>query len=130
MIKKGTQVYLIQDWDEKGTVSVEKFTVGAWGKQQGFLINGLGGTAKFRIYTEAAKHQNWSCHVVAVANAGDIRTYALVYAARRQALHLSHLERCRDNQQPGYQDAGYQKAIAAQLAALHEPRVVFRSIHA
>lgn len=121
-IAKGTPVYLIIDWDRKGTAAVQRFTVGAWGARQVHLVH-ENGTLGRRLYTRHLD-QDFRFYTGlyifrqdAVEPEGKALELAAVYLARERA----RLEQCL----AGGQTRAYRDAILQQLAELHEPRVIW-----
>lgn len=120
-ITKGTRVYYISRWDDKGTVLVRTFTVDSWGKRQGTLLETDGTNAKFRVYTQRDHLRH--AVTVAVADTPDIEAFALGLAAEWLAQERDRLEQCLER---GKNDPCYTAAVMKDVEALHEPRVIYR----
>jgi hypothetical protein len=118
MIRKGTLVYLFQDYDRKGTCAVYTYTVGSWGKVQGHLVKGSGKTREVRVYVNDV-----NSHIVPVSDVADPTAFALELAAKFRAAAALHLAGCLERWPDA--GAGYIDAIKQDIIALHEPRVLF-----
>lgn len=121
-ITKGTEVYLILDWDHKATVSVRRMTVTSFGKQRGTAVYTEGG-ATLKMFIEPELVGN---RLFAVADVADIDLLAQDMAAAQKARWIKHF---RDTQH-GYLDAAdsYHAAMKRRCEAVMAatPTVVSR----
>lgn len=122
-MKKGTHVWLIREWDGKGTIAVERCTVDSWGKRQIHLRRLAGDMTQHRFYTDHVNREAPGTHVLPVEGT-DIQTAALGYARECLTYREMQLRRCLSIEGAS---AGYLKAVRADLEALHEPRVIDRT---
>jgi hypothetical protein len=121
-LTKGTEVYYFVDWDEKGTCAVRRCVVGSWGKEQGFLYEARpdGQPLRHRIYTQ---RESMTRRILPVADVPDVNATALRFGAEFRAHWQAHCE--LRIQQWGATDAGFRQVMLDNIAALHEPRVLF-----
>lgn len=123
-ITKGTNVFLLESWDDKGTFSVELYSVLSWGAKRATLLNMDGTNRKHELRTAQVNATPSGTWVFPVAELADVEAKALELAAQFLEEKRAHYARCLAGPaEHGYQDPGYQRAIKADLAALHEPRV-------
>lgn len=122
MFKKGTQVWVLQSWDNKGTVRGFQAVVDSCGKQQMHLRLSDGKMTKSREYVS---HINrWEAgytlqsHVI-VATAEEARAYGLRLAANIITHERAAYTRCLADTDAG---EGYLKSIQKSMDELHEPR--------
>lgn len=123
--KTGTQVFLIRNFDDTGTVRVTPCTVASWGGKQVHLLDNVrGGNHGHRLYTRHLGYA-YSAHLLSVADTPDVTAAALKvaegYIAYRRAQLMRALEVARTMQNP---PVGYENSIRNDLAELHEPRVI------
>lgn len=120
--RKGDRVYLLQNWDRNGTVSVTEAIVYACGKKQMILTHAATGEELGRNFLPGEKQYNHD-RVMARTVRADAEAVALEIAAEilvdEREAHAKRLEMWGDNQV-------YRKTIEECIAALHEPRVIWR----
>lgn len=127
MIKKGTLVWLVSNWNSKGTVSIRQCVVDSWGKQQAHMRQLNGDMTKHRI---SQKMVNRAMDVNPLADykiyevgTVDVQAKALELGAACLAWERAHYEACiaRNDGGPAYL-ALMQKDLAALAGA--EPNVI------
>lgn len=104
-IKKGTEVFLISDWDHKATVVVYRMTVTSFGAQRGTAVYRENGkTLKMFIFPEMVGNR-----LFAVADVADIDALALGMAIAQKARWVEHFS----SKQQHYHDAcdAYHRAM-------------------
>jgi hypothetical protein len=123
-MKKGTRVFLIVDADRKGPVLVKCCTVGAWGAQRVHLLDAITGKPhEPRLYTKQVNTHLFP-HIINAEEQPDLCAAALKVAEGFLALHRAHINRIISSEDFEQQNHDYKLAVRAQLAALHEPRVI------
>lgn len=126
-IVKGTHVWLIQNYDSRGTVQIRECIVDSWGNQQAHLRQLDGVTTKHRLYVSRLNEHPFSPWVYVVgtidpiAEALKLAEAVIAYEGKRlQAL----LDRGAANPNSGYGNRDYVQAVRVTLAAMHEPRAI------
>lgn len=99
-IKKGTEVYLINDYDHKAAVIVRRMTVKSFGKVRGTASHMEGGKMLETFIDPKMIGQT----IFVVADVADINVFALEMAKTQKARRIAHY---RDTQQ-WYLDANTQ----------------------
>ena len=126
--KKGDKVFLVQNWDRKGTACIQECIIDSCGKQQIHMRSVIDGKClKHRFYTEHVNSEERSCglngaHIF--SDDANIDVEAMKLAKRFLAWERQHLEGCLTH----YKNAGegYYKAIRDSITALHAPQVCFK----
>ncbi len=122
MFTKGQEVTLLQDWDRKGTVRIAELTVHSCGKKQMILTDCSGdkfeGQFFFPTGTDGRNYRIVARLSAEAAEAAAIEMGADVAKVEREAMeraiaHCGHPE-----------SHGYTKAVRAEIAEIHEPRVI------
>lgn len=120
-LKRGTIVYLMRSYDDRGTFSIRRCTVRSSGPKQTHLITSDGSNFEERIYTDCANRYWYSPYIFPVEEIADPHAKACelasTYLARTREEYAERLARWGD--EPGYRTASEQS-----MAQLHEPRVV------
>jgi hypothetical protein len=125
-LPKHTVVWLLRNFDSKGTVAATECVVDSWGDKQIHLRETANGkTLKHRgiwcylFYTPQINQYPSGFHILA-AEGLNVTEASLALAAQYLTAERAHLARCLQSSE----DPGYLKAIADHIAALHEPRAV------
>jgi hypothetical protein len=122
--KKGQEVFRISDWDRKGSVSIRRLTVQAWGKK----------IARF-TYTENGQFIESSAYVPCVnhiVNGGGTFYFPVEGTnVEAEAFKLAELILQREREHfaqrlsiPGGSES-YHRALQNSLNELHEPRIIW-----
>lgn len=107
MIKKGTLVWLVKNYDSKGTVAIRQCVVDSWGKQQAHMRQLDGNMTKHRIsqtmVNRAMDVNPEADYKVYEVGTVDVEARALELAAAIITHRRTHYEACiaRNNQGPG-----------------------------
>lgn len=119
-ITKGVQCYEFNDWDHKGSCSVRIVTVESWGKVNGTVSYPTKGgvMSQSRVYV-----QHHAADFLPVADCADVNAEALRRAAGYAAFHRARYESILTHRAADASE-GYLNATRADLAAIHEPRVI------
>lgn len=132
MFTKGQPVTYLQTWDNKGTVSIRDLFVYSCGKKQMILCDAQG--VKFQGAHFPPDGQLFHGRVVARLTPAEAEAAALAIGAEVVAYETARLEGCiaRHGSPEAHGGSvrmrdGYISAIRSNLAALHEPRFIWRA---
>lgn len=117
--KKNDAVAVIADWDRKGTVTIRRATVQAWGNKIARLIDAETGEM-FKSAQDVANCNGPSYMIVADNTDAALEIVAMRNAETILEIEQRHFAHCLTIGA----GEGYDNSIRRSIAALHEPRVV------
>lgn len=118
--KKNDTVAVIHSWDDKGTVSIRRAIVQAWGDKVIRLMD-LETREMFKYATAAAMVNRTGHKIVANDSNATLEAIALKVGAEMIEYQKAHYARCL----AGNHGEGYNNAIRRDIAQLHEPRFIW-----
>lgn len=121
--KPGAPVWLVTNWDNKGTAWIRPCFIKSCGKKQIHLLDAAGEPIEQRIYTEHVNQQGHSTRLYPCTGNFIGQGEVLGLAVARQMLEYEreHLNNCI-TRYTGPAMAGYVSAMRQKIRELHEPR--------
>lgn len=127
-ITKGDTVLMVSSWDNRGTVVVQRFAVGSWGKKQGHLLHEDGTLGKqidtANVNSEEPQYR-FRHHIAREDAIANVTDWALAYGVQYLAAKRADIERCLakwgDN-------VAYRKSVEADLDSLLATPVILSEI--
>jgi len=125
-LKKGQRVYVIENWDSRGSVFYVAYTVRSSGAKQTYFQDGPRGNLNRSVSTDRiiANPNEYDYHrgtFLVVPTDADVYSIALKYAEQVLADERARLNKCLMDPSG---DARYIRAIQRNIDSLHEPRAL------
>lgn len=121
-LKKGTAVYLISNWNRKGTVSVAPAVVESWGAKQATFRYTTGKMTKTAWAVQSLNATVDSLHVL-VGTKAEADAYAANLSLDYLGYERGHIVTCLANNNG---ELGYTRAIYKQWLQLNAGHVIDR----